>query len=198
MQQQQQQQDNRPIEEQLQEYSDEEVEELAHRAQAELMQLERTGHKILAERAKRKNRGAPTPTPVAVPERKYVSPIVGDIAQHEQEMQQQQYQQQQYQQQQQYEPEEPKVNPFADEEPSPETRPSAVDLTDAYEDEDEQESLRQQGQMPEEDEMQNEEPTIGIPSTAVNVPPIKEEEPVVEEVNMEDIDTSNEAVIESE
>lgn len=206
--QQEQQQDNRPIEEQLQDYSDEEVEELAHRAQAELMQLERTGHKILAERARRKNRGGVSTTATAVPERKYVSPIVGDIAQHEAMQRQQEYEQQmQQQQQQQYdEPEEPKVNPFADE-PSPETRPSAVDLSNTYDDEDVQESLRHQGQLPPESEEPSQDiSNIGIPSTSVRDvgrAPIEEEqqepeEPVIDEVNMEDIDASSEAEIDSD
>jgi hypothetical protein len=171
------------------------------------MQLERTGHKILAERARRKNRGGapPAQAPVQVPERRYVSPIVNDIAQHEAMQRQQEYEQQLQQQQQFEEPEEPKVNPFADE-PSPDTRPSAVDLSNTYDDEDVQESLRHQGQLPPEDE----EPTqdisnIGIPSTSVRDvgrAPIEEEqqepEPVIDEVNMEDIDASSEAEIESE
>lgn len=81
---QQQQVDNRPIEEQLKDYDDEQLEEMAYRGQLALTEHERVWAKVMKERARRKGQGVNIP-------RQHVSPIVEQIAAHEEAQQSAQY-----------------------------------------------------------------------------------------------------------
>jgi hypothetical protein len=224
MQQQQQQQgggeDNRPIEEQLKEYEDSELETLASQMESQMIQGERAFHKVLAERNKRRIRSGGTP--INTPQRNYVAPIVQEIAEHERQ-QQAAYEQALAQAN---APQEPRIDPFADEpteEPSEPNEneyqqppynedtgsgPATPDLSHAYDNPEVQESLRLAGQLQE----PYDDSSFGVPSAsslspeppAVQPMPQNLQEPQEEEegeegqvtYNPDDIDMSNDTVVE--
>lgn len=175
--------ENRPIDEVIGEIPDDQLEEMARQFGDDMVRMEHTGNKVMAELARRKGRGF-------TPRRQHVAPIIQAVAEHEH---QQQQQQQQYAAQQPYEPEEPSINVFDDEPRNTNATSSAVDFSDSYDDENVRESLKVDGLLSK-DDAENEEQidtdenqSVGVPSSSSmpptktrEEPPIEEPEPVVE------------------
>ena len=175
-QQQQEEEDTRPIEQVLAEVPDDQLDEMASRFEGDLTKLEHMGNKVMAERARRKGHGF-------VPRRDHVAPVVQAIRAHEEE------------QQQQYQPEYPQeesINPFEDVDTTANTSAtsSAVDFSDAYNDENVREAMKVDGTLSENDEQNdeytniNENQSIGVPASA-SMPPTQSREQVQEPETIE-------------
>jgi len=178
--------DNRPVEEQLKDYDDDQLDEMAYRGEVTLQEHERIFNQVMKERARRKGMGVP------VPQRKYISPVVNEIAQHEQ---------QRYAQQPTPESIESKYDVFAPEEQDvnmSEPKPSALD-TSIPDDErismstQEREAMQLSGEI----ETRREGSSFGTPATENIAPEARDDlEEQLEEVHEESQPEPEKAVVE--